>query len=101
SLKARQSRDEKRKEPMPRFIALVIDSGGVGALSDAANYHDAPGANTIGNVSRSVGGLHLPTLQRWGFGNLTSIAGTPPVKERRARVARLREKSKGKDTITG
>jgi len=86
---------------MPRFIALVIDSGGVGALSDASVYHDAPGANTIGNVARSVGGLRLPVLERWGLGNLTGIAGVAPRKEPRARVARLREKSKGKDTITG
>ncbi|MBV9271197.1 MAG: phosphopentomutase [Candidatus Eremiobacteraeota bacterium] len=86
---------------MPRFITLVVDSGGVGALSDAATYLDAPGANTLGNVARSVGGLHLPTLERWGIGNLTGIAGVAAVKEPRARLARLREKSKGKDTITG
>lgn len=86
---------------MPRFITLVIDSGGVGALSDSEAYLDAPGANTIGNVARRVGGLQLPAFQRWGLGNLTEIAGVPPAEAPRARVAKLREKSKGKDTITG
>jgi phosphopentomutase len=86
---------------MPRVITLVIDSGGVGALLDAPAYLDAPGANTIGNVARRVGGLHLPNFQRWGLGNLTEIAGVDAVAEPQARVARLREKSKGKDTITG
>ena len=86
---------------MPRIITLVIDSGGVGALSDAPAYLDAPGANTIGNVARRVGGLHLPNFQRWGLGNLTQIEGVPAAAQPRARVARLREKSKGKDTITG
>jgi phosphopentomutase len=86
---------------MRRVVAIVIDSGGVGALSDAASYGDAPGANTIGNVSRRLGSLHLPNFERWGLGHLTSIAGVAPVARPLARVARLMERSRGKDTITG
>lgn len=86
---------------MARFVTIVIDSGGVGALPDAASYEDAPGANTIGNVARRVGGLHLPNFGELGLGCLTDIAGVPPPARPRARVARLREKSRGKDTITG
>lgn len=86
---------------MKRVVAIVIDSGGVGALADAALYDDAPGADTLGNVARAAGGLRLPNLERLGLGALTSIAGVPPSVRPQARVARLREKSRGKDTITG
>jgi phosphopentomutase len=84
-----------------RFITIVLDSGGVGALADFAEYADAAGANTLGNVARRVGGLALPNFERLGLGHLTAIEGVAPVAAPRARVARLRERSRGKDTITG
>lgn len=86
---------------MTRFVTIVLDSGGVGALPDANVYGDAPGANTLGNVARRVGGLALPNFERFGLGCLTGIAGVAPPAYPAARVARLRERSKGKDTITG
>jgi phosphopentomutase len=84
-----------------RVIAIVVDSGGIGALPDAGEYGDAPGANTIGNVARRLGALSLPNLERLGLGTLTSIAGVAAHRCPHARVARLRERSAGKDTITG
>ncbi|MFN2450472.1 MAG: hypothetical protein ABR508_11905, partial [Candidatus Baltobacteraceae bacterium] len=86
---------------MTRVVTIVLDSGGVGALPDASEYGDAAGANTLGNVARRMGGLHLPNFERLGLGALTGIAGVPPAAHPAARVARLRERSKGKDTITG
>ncbi len=86
---------------MARCIVMVIDSGGIGALPDAAAYADAPGANTFGNTAARVGGLELPNFGRLGLGNLTAIRGVPPVSEPGGYVARLAEHSKGKDTITG
>ncbi|HET7815531.1 MAG TPA: phosphopentomutase [Candidatus Baltobacteraceae bacterium] len=86
---------------MTRVVTIVLDSGGVGALPDASTYGDASGANTIGNVARRNGGLHLPNFERLGLGALTEIAGVAPAANPAARVARLRERSKGKDTITG
>lgn len=86
---------------MARFVTIVLDSGGVGALPDAGTYGDAPGANTLGNVARRIGGLHLPNFERLGLGCLTELAGVSAVPEPAARVARLRERSRGKDTITG
>jgi phosphopentomutase len=86
---------------MKRVVAVVIDSGGVGALSDADRFGDAPGANTIGNVARRLGALHLPNFERLGLGVLTPIAGVAAAARPHARVARLRERSAGKDTITG
>ncbi len=84
-----------------RFVTIVLDSGGVGALPDFGAYGDAEGANTLGNVSQRVGGLKLPNFERLGMGNLTTIVGVPPVPAPSARAARLREQSRGKDTITG
>ncbi|MBV8067065.1 MAG: phosphopentomutase [Candidatus Eremiobacteraeota bacterium] len=86
---------------MKRVVVIVIDSGGVGALPDAPEYGDAPGANTIGNVARRLGALALPNLERLGLGLLTNVAGVSPVERPHARVGRLRERSHGKDTITG
>ena len=84
-----------------RFITIVLDSGGVGALPDAREYGDAAGANTLGNVSRRIGGLRLPNFERLGIGHLTDLEGVSAVSSPRARIAKLREKSRGKDTITG
>ncbi|MGB8910238.1 MAG: phosphopentomutase [Candidatus Cybelea sp.] len=86
---------------MTRVVAIVIDSGGVGALPDADEYGDSPAVNTLGNVARRLGSLRLPSFERLGLGSLTEIAGVSPVPQPRARVARLRERSRGKDTITG
>jgi len=85
---------------MGRFVVIVIDSCGAGALPDAAAYGDA-GANTLGNCARAVGGLKISHLQEWGLGNITSIAGCPPVPAPRAAFGRMAEKSQGKDTTTG
>ena len=84
-----------------RVVAIVIDSGGIGALPDFAEYGDSPGANTIGNVGRSVGPLHMPNFESYGLGALTTIRGLTAPARPKARVARLRECSAGKDTITG
>ncbi|HZZ64740.1 MAG TPA: phosphopentomutase [Candidatus Baltobacteraceae bacterium] len=86
---------------MTRFVTIVLDSGGVGALPDATQYGDAPGANTLGNVAQRLGGLTMPNFERLGLGSLTEMRGVPAASRPRARLARLRERSKGKDTITG
>ncbi len=86
---------------MTRCVVIVLDSGGIGALPDAREYGDSPGADTIGNVSHRVGGLAMPNFARLGLGNLTRIRGVGANGEPSAYVARLAERSKGKDTITG
>jgi phosphopentomutase len=78
-----------------------MDSAGVGALPDAASFGDAPRANTIGNVAERVGGLHMPNFERLGLGRTTAVRGVGAVERPAAAVGRLREKSRGKDTITG
>jgi len=83
-----------------RFVILVADSAGCGALPDAREYGDE-GSDTIGNVSRAAGGLSLPTLGRMGLGHLTAVLGVPPDPSPAAFHGRMAERSHGKDTITG
>jgi phosphopentomutase len=87
--------------PRPGKVVLIVcDSLGVGEAPDAADYGDE-GADTAGHAASAVGGLALPTLQSWGFGRLTKIAGVDPVDPGAAVVARMAERSAGKDTTTG
>ena len=83
-----------------RFVILVADSVGAGALPDAAAFGDA-GSDTLGNLSRAVGGLSLPVMGALGLGNVVPILGVPPVEHPAASWGRMAERSPGKDTITG
>ncbi|NLI94735.1 MAG: phosphopentomutase [Erysipelotrichaceae bacterium] len=85
-----------------RVCVIVIDSVGIGAMPDAYKFGDE-GASTVEHIALArENGLALPTLGKLGFGNLTPIKGTPPLKDHpQSYVARLHEASKGKDTMTG
>jgi phosphopentomutase len=83
-----------------RVILLVLDSVGCGELPDADRYGDA-GSDTLGNLSRHVGGMTLPWLQKYGLGNLTTILGVPPAARPAGAYGKMREASAGKDTTTG
>jgi len=84
-----------------RAVIIVVDSCGVGAAPDAADYGDL-GTDTVGNTAKAVGGLSLPNLERAGLGNLHgSILGVPPVAEPEMAFGKLQERSAGKDSTTG
>lgn len=83
-----------------RFLVLVADSAGCGAMPDAAAYGDE-GSDTLGNLSRAVGGLSLPALGRLGLGHLTAVEGVPPDPSPAGFFGRMAERSPGKDTLTG
>jgi phosphopentomutase len=83
-----------------RFVILVADSAGCGAMPDAREYGDE-GSDTIGNTSRAVGGVSLPNLGKLGLGHLTSVAGVPPDRAPVGSFGKMAERSHGKDTITG
>ncbi len=77
-----------------------MDACGVGALPDAAEYGDPVDANTLAHVAEAVGGLHLPTLGALGLGNITGIAGVPPVDDPVVH-GRLHPVGPGKESTTG
>ena len=83
-----------------RVVLIVLDSVGCGAAADAAAYGDE-GTDTLGNISRKLGGLTLPYLQKYGLGNLTTILGVPPAARPAGCYGKMQEASAGKDTTTG
>ncbi len=83
-----------------RIFTIVIDSLGVGALEDAADYGDA-GTDTLGHISQSVQEFSIPNLQRLGMANLHLLKQVPPVKRPLGYYGKLSEASVGKDTMTG
>lgn len=85
---------------MRRAFLIVLDGLGCGAAHDAAAYGDV-GSDTLGNVSRAVGGLALPVLERLGLGGCTAIAGVPPAGRPAAAWGTCEPASAGKDSTTG
>ncbi len=83
---------------MARATILVLDSLGVGAMPDAAEWGDA-GSDTLGHILASQGPLHLPNLRRLGLGNVKPELG--PVQTPVAAWGRAMTASRGKDTISG
>jgi len=84
-----------------RAIIIVIDSMGIGALDDAEEYGDSLSCNTLCNLAKASGGLHVPNLEAMGLGNIRRIEGVSRTKTPKARYGVMKMKSKGKDTITG
>ena len=83
-----------------RVIWIVLDSVGIGAMPDAAAFHDPPGADTLGNIAR-LRGLALPNLARLGLGNIKPLAGIAPAACPQGAYGRCTLASPGKDTTTG
>ncbi len=83
-----------------RIFTIVLDSVGIGAMEDSAEYGDA-GVNTLGHIAERTEYLQIPHLQKLGIGNLCELAHVPPVTKPLAKYAKLNERSAGKDTMTG
>jgi phosphopentomutase len=82
-----------------RVIWIVLDSVGIGAMPDAAEYGDA-GSDTLGNIAR-LRGLALPNLCRLGLANIKPLAGLDPAASPAGAYGRCALASPGKDTTTG
>ncbi|MEJ5261786.1 MAG: phosphopentomutase [Ignavibacterium sp.] len=85
---------------MNNFIVIILDGVGVGELPDAELYGDK-GSNTLGNISKALGNISLPNLQKFGLGNIIPINGIEPVQKPMASFGKMDEVSKGKDSTTG
>ena len=83
-----------------RIFTIVIDSCGIGNAKDAADYHDA-GTDTLGHIAESMGGLHIPNMQKLGIANLKELKNIAPVEKPLAYFTKMNEASTGKDTMTG
>ena len=102
---------------MSRAVLLVLDSFGIGAAADAAQFGDT-GANTLLHIAQACargeadnalreGPLHLPQLSRLGLGHAAALScgefppGLSAAVEVSGAYGYARELSSGKDTPSG
>ncbi len=83
-----------------RTILIVLDSVGIGEMPDAAKYGDV-GSDTLGNVSKAVGGLKLPNMEKLGLGNIDGVKNITKCENPMGSFGKCAELSIGKDTVTG
>jgi phosphopentomutase len=85
--------------PFRRIVWIVLDSVGIGALPDAADYDDV-GRTTLGHIAESRP-LNIPNLVSLGLANITPLAHLAPSKNVRGSFGKGATHSPGKDTTTG
>lgn len=83
-----------------RAVILVLDGVGIGEAPDTTAYGDQ-GSDTLGNLSRAVGGLELPNLAAAGLGHIAPLEGVPAVSRPTGAWGLMEPKSAGKDSTTG
>lgn len=83
-----------------RVCLIVLDSFGVGALPDAANYGDE-GANTLKSIGAGVENFSLPHLNRLGLLKILPGYCGEDKEKVIGSYGKAREKSAGKDTTVG
>ena len=81
-----------------RIFTIVIDSLGVGAMPDAAEYDDV-GTDTLGHIDDCMDPFVIPNLARMGLANLHPLKHVKAVDKPLGYFGRLLEASTGKDTI--
>lgn len=86
---------------MKRAVIIVTDSMGIGEMPDAAAYGDK-GADTLFHIYEKMENFAIPNLRKLGLGNIEGgFHGELKVEEPEGCYGKMRELSKGKDTITG
>ncbi|MCI8516515.1 MAG: phosphopentomutase [Hungatella sp.] len=83
-----------------RIFTIVIDSLGIGAMPNAADYDDE-GTDTLGHIDDHMDPFRIPNLARMGLANLHPLKHVDPVAEPLGYCGKLLEASVGKDTMTG
>ncbi len=83
-----------------RVFTIVIDSMGIGAMPDSANFGDV-GVDTLGHIAEKMDGLKIPNLQKLGIANLKELHKVEAVDKPLAYYCPMTEASNGKDTMTG
>lgn len=87
------------KVEINRIFLIILDSFGIGAAPDAADFGDV-GANTLASCAASPA-LTIPHMRRLGLGNIDGVTCLAPDLQPVGAFARLREASRGKDTTVG
>lgn len=88
---------------MKRVFLVVLDSVGIGELPDAKEYNDE-GSHTLYAASQSKY-FSMPNMEKLGLFNIDGVEekfpGMEANRDFQGSIARLGERSKGKDTTTG
>ena len=84
---------------MKRIFLIVLDSCGAGAMPDSESFGDV-GVHTLKSCATSDK-LHIPNLVKLGIGNIDGQSFLGQVENPAGAVARLAERSMGKDTTIG
>ena len=84
---------------MIRVFLIVLDSFGIGEMEDAADYGDK-GTSTLRSVFASPE-FSMPNMTQMGLFNMDGVDFGNPVANPTARIARMKEASRGKDTTIG
>jgi phosphopentomutase len=85
--------------PFERVILVVLDSVGIGAMPDAAEYGDE-GRDTLGHIAE-LRGLSVPNMVRLGLANIRPLTGLTPPAEPEGAYGKATLLSPGKDTTAG
>ncbi len=83
-----------------RVFTIVIDSMGIGAMSDSPNFGDV-GVDTLGHIAEKMDGLKIPNLQKLGIANLKELHKVEAADKPLGYYCPMTEASNGKDTMTG
>ena len=84
---------------MKRVFLIVLDSVGIGELPDAKNYGDE-GSNTVKACYKNKN-FSMPNMTNMGLFNIDGMDYAESVAFPKACYGRMKEMSKGKDTIIG
>lgn len=89
---------------MKRVFLIVLDSFGIGAMEDSCEYGDV-NVNTLRSVFQS-GELKIPNMEKMGLYSINGVAEALALDRNKllspiASYARLKERSRGKDTTVG
>lgn len=87
---------------MGRFVVVVIDGFGVGAMKDCDSYHPEDcHANTLRSIMNAFPTLKLPTLTKLGLGNITQTENKNLIKNPNANWGTIALQHEGADTFMG
>lgn len=81
-----------------------MDSLGIGAMEDSPRFGDV-GVDTLGHISEQMNAageaFDIPNLQKIGLANLKPLVQVAPLEKPLGYYMAMKEKSSGKDTMTG
>ncbi|MFH1598178.1 MAG: phosphopentomutase [Patescibacteria group bacterium] len=93
-------RPERKRVMFRRIIILVMDSVGIGAQLDAADYKSV-GAHTFHHAAQAHPRFRVPNLEKLGIGNIVGISNIPTADKPLAHYGRMAEVTSGNDTFFG